>query len=143
MKLSSRGRTARPNLIRSIVRALHPYTPGEQPKIEGLIKINTNENPYPPSPRVLAEIKAATDGRLRLYPDPTAALLRQQLARLHHCSPDRIIVGNGSDELLSMAVRCFVEPESGGIRGSKARVQFFTPSYSLYPVLAQIPVSYT
>jgi histidinol-phosphate aminotransferase len=120
------------------VRALHPYTPGEQPKIEGLIKINTNENPYPPSPRVLAAIKAATDGRLRLYPDPTSGPLRQQLARLHHCSPDHIIVGNGSDELLSMAVRCFVEPVSGGIRGSKARVQFFTPSYSLYPVLAEI-----
>ncbi|HYG36825.1 MAG TPA: histidinol-phosphate transaminase, partial [Clostridia bacterium] len=59
-------------LIRPLVQQLHPYTPGEQPKIKGLIKLNTNENPYPPSPKVLAATKAAVDGRLRLYPNPTA-----------------------------------------------------------------------
>jgi histidinol-phosphate aminotransferase len=148
-------------LIRPLVRDLHPYVPGEQPKIKGLIKLNTNENPFPPSPRVLSAIKKATDGRLRLYPNPTAQLLREKLATLHRCKPENIIVGNGSDELLAMAVRCFVEPASQSLAGraspqaaltSKGHafrrlagtlalptlVQFFEPSYSLYPVLADI-----
>jgi len=116
------------------VRDLHPYVPGEQPKIKGLVKLNTNENPYPPSPRVLAAVKAAVDQRLRLYPNPTAEPLRARLAKLHACRPENIIVGNGSDEILALATRAFVEP--GG--GSKGTVQFFTPSYSLYPVLADI-----
>jgi len=126
------------NLIRPLVRALHPYVPGEQPKIKGLIKLNTNENPYPPSPRVLTATKAAADGRLRLYPDPTARPLREKLARLHGCRPEHIIVGNGSDELLAMAVRCFVEPVHPGFSPARSLVQFFSPSYSLYPVLAEI-----
>ena len=125
-------------LIRPVVHRLHPYLPGEQPKVRGLIKLNTNENPYPPSPKVLAAVRAATDARLRLYPDATAQLLRQQLALHHGCAPDNIIVGNGSDELLAMAVRCFAEPARVGVAESKSRVQFFSPSYSLYPVLADI-----
>jgi histidinol-phosphate aminotransferase len=124
-------------LIRPLVRALHPYVPGEQPKIKGLIKLNTNENPYPPSARVLKATKAAVDGRLRLYPNPTAQTLREQLAKLHRCKPENIIVGNGSDELLIMAVRAFVEP-SPRSAVSRMTVQYFTPSYSLYPVLADI-----
>ena len=65
--------TSRPeNLIRPIVRQMHGYVPGEQPKIKGLIKLNTNENPYPPSPKVMAAVRAAADDRLRLYPNPTA-----------------------------------------------------------------------
>jgi histidinol-phosphate aminotransferase len=116
------------SLIRPLVQKLHAYVPGEQPKIKGLIKLNTNENPYPPSPKVLAAIKAAADGRLRLYPNPTSQALREKLAKFHRCSPENIIVGNGSDELLALAVRTFVEPA--------ATVQYFTPSYSLYPVLA-------
>src|ERR1022692_2118334 len=100
-------------LVRPLVRGLHPYVPGEQPKITGLIKLNTNENPYPPSPRVLAATRAAVDGRLRLYPNPTAQLLRERLARLHGCRPENIIVGNGSDELLAISVRVFVEPRVG------------------------------
>ena len=126
-------------LIRPLVRDLHPYVPGEQPRIKGLIKLNTNENPYPPTPRVLSATRAAVDGRLRLYPNPTAQLLREKLARLHGCQPENIIVGNGSDELLAMAVRTFVEPGTGETLASscsKSLVQFFTPSYSLYPVLA-------
>ena len=71
------------NLIRPLVHQLHAYVPGEQPKIKGLIKLNTNENPYPPSPNVLRAIKAAVDGRLRLYPNPTAEKLRAKLASLH------------------------------------------------------------
>jgi histidinol-phosphate aminotransferase len=132
------------SLIRPLVRRLHAYVPGEQPKIKGLIKLNTNENPYPPSPRVLAAVRAAVDGRLRLYPNPTAQALREKLAKLHGCRPENIIVGNGSDEVLALAVRCFVEPRPDSkskIKNSKpakAMVQYFTPSYSLYPVLADI-----
>ena len=130
--------------IRPLVRDLHAYVPGEQPKIKGLIKLNTNENPYPPSPRVLAAVKAAVDGRLRLYPNPTAQALREKLAKLHRCRPENIIIGNGSDEVLALAVRAFVEPSpkskaEGPKSGlAKATVQYFTPSYSLYPVLADI-----
>jgi histidinol-phosphate aminotransferase len=147
-----------PNLIRPLVRELHPYVYGEQPKVKGLIKLNTNENPYPPSPKVLAAVKAAVDGRLRLYPNPTAERLREKLAELHGCRPENIIAGNGSDELLALATRAFVEPrvrqasslfpsqqtkksETGKmpvLRLSAAMVQYFTPSYSLYPVLADI-----
>jgi histidinol-phosphate aminotransferase len=142
-------------LIRPLVHDLHAYVPGEQPKIKGLIKLNTNENPYPPSPRVLAAVQAAVDGRLRLYPNPTAQALREKLAKLHGCQPANIIAGNGSDELLALATRAFVEPVAAfgrtppskmqeSLRRSAetplrlATVQYFTPSYSLYPVLADI-----
>jgi len=126
-------------LIRPLVRRLHPYVPGEQPNIQGLVKLNTNENPYPPAPGVLRAVREATDGRLRLYPNPTAEPLRKQLAKFHGCDPENIIVGNGSDELLAMAIRCFSEPaatRSGG-NSSKSVVQYFSPSYSLYSVLAE------
>ena len=126
------------DLIRPLVHRLEPYMPGEQPSVRGLIKLNTNENPYPPSPKVLKAVRAATDGRLRLYPNATAQALREKLARLHRCRPENIIVGNGSDELLAMAMRCFVEPASPRRRSSENLVQFFVPSYSLYPVLAAI-----
>ena len=139
-------------LIRPLVRELHPYVYGEQPKIRGLIKLNTNENPYPPSPKVLAAVKTAVDRRLRLYPNPTAQALREKLAKLHGCHEDNIIVGNGSDELLALATRCFVEPANvlpASLRKIKLHselparcrqhvVQYFHPSYSLYPVLADI-----
>ncbi|MEY2466482.1 MAG: histidinol-phosphate aminotransferase [Verrucomicrobiota bacterium] len=144
-------------LIRPLVHELHAYVPGEQPKIRGLIKLNTNENPYPPSRKVLAAVKAAVDGRLRLYPNPTAQVLREKLAKLHRCKPENIIIGNGSDELLALATRAFVEPvlerglqaasrslaqqRGSGVNAalpSRNVVQYFTPSYSLYPVLADI-----
>jgi histidinol-phosphate aminotransferase len=139
----------KPQFIRPLVRQLHAYVPGEQPKIKGLIKLNTNENPYPPSPKVLAAVRAAVDGRLRLYPNPTAERLREKLAKLHGCRPENIIAGNGSDELLALATRAFVEPGAKGGAGRPPRfgfrrarpstvVQYFTPSYSLYPVLADI-----
>ncbi len=138
------------SLIRQCVQALHAYVPGEQPKIKGLIKLNTNENPYPPSTEVLRAVRKATDGRLRLYPNPTAQRLRERLAKLHKCKPENIIVGNGSDELLALTTRAFVEPcapsqshsSQPQHRLSKSIVQYFTPSYSLYPVLAEIHGAY-
>ena len=138
LKLSNRPS----KLIRPLVRELHGYVPGEQPRIKGLIKLNTNENPYPPSPKVLRAVKAAVDGRLRLYPKPAAQALRERLATLHGCEPENVIIGNGSDELLALAVRAFVEPISVSAINtappSRSLVQYFTPSYSLYPVLADI-----
>src|SRR4051812_48936028 len=106
-------------LIRPLVHKLHGYVPGEQPKIKGLIKLNTNENPYPSSPRVLAAVRAAVDGRLRLYPNPSAQLLREKLAKLHGCGAENIIVGNGSDELLALATRCFTESAEFGVRSAE------------------------
>jgi histidinol-phosphate aminotransferase len=119
---------------------MRPYVPGEQPGIRGLIKLNTNENPYPPSPKVLRAVRAAVDGRLRLYPNPTSQPLREKLATLHRCAPSQIFVGNGSDECLALAVRAFVEPRTGRLDARvdpRTLVQYFTPSYSLYPVLAE------
>src|ERR1700757_3559418 len=112
------------SLVRPLVHKLHAYVPGEQPKIKGLVKLNTNENPYPPSPEVLKAVKSAVDGRLRLYPNPTAQFLRERLARLHRCKPENIIIGNGSDELLAMAVRSFVEPANNGTPAASAQVQY-------------------
>ncbi|MDP7010037.1 MAG: histidinol-phosphate transaminase [Verrucomicrobiota bacterium] len=118
-------------LIRKHLQQLQAYVPGEQSKGDGLVKLNTNENPSPPSPKVLEAVKAAVDGRLRLYPDPTAQKLREALAKMHGVTSGNVIVGNGSDELLSLATRAFVTP-------GKDAIQYYTPSYSLYPVLANI-----
>lgn len=86
-----------------IVQTLTPYVPGEQPKLPGLIKLNTNENPYPPSPAVTAAIHAVTADSLRLYPDPDASELKKTLAAYHDVQQDEIFVGNGSDEVLAFA----------------------------------------
>lgn len=114
--------------VRRNVRAMQGYTPGEQPADPNLVKLNTNENPYPPSPRVGEALRIANPAALRRYPDPLCSALRRRIGRLHGCSPDRIAVGNGSDELLALCVRAFVEPGR--------RIAFFDPTYSLYPVLA-------
>ncbi len=141
---SSKAAAAGPapkSLIRPLVHGLHAYVPGEQPKVRGLIKLNTNENPFPPSDKVLDAIKRAVDGRLRLYPNPTAQPLRERLAKLHKCAAENVIIGNGSDELLALATRAFVEPASPAKSGKavdRETIQYFTPSYSLYPVLSDI-----
>ena len=137
--------------VRPLGQRLRPYGPGEQPKVQGLVKLNTNENPYGPSPKVLNSIKAALDDRLRLYPNPNADLLRERLARRHGCEIDQVMVGNGSDELLALATRAFVDPSTtgamdhynlypshGAAKVSLRTIQYFSPSYSLYPVLAAI-----
>jgi histidinol-phosphate aminotransferase len=83
------------------VADLQPYTPGEQPKVADLLKLNTNEHPYGPSPRAIAAIKAATDDSLRLYPDYDASALREAIARLYSLEPGQVFLGNGSDEVLA------------------------------------------
>lgn len=116
--------------IRRQVERMAGYVPGEQPKIAGLIKLNTNENPYPPSPRVIDAMRAALDGRVRLYPDPTAATLREKLGSRYGFAPDQIVVGNGCDDVLNLCVRAFC--------GECEKLAYFWPSYSLYPVLANV-----
>src|SRR5436190_15719582 len=97
------------NYARPNVQRMSGYVPGEQPRSGAgpWIKLNTNENPYPPSPRVLDALRAAIDGRLRLYPDPTAAALRQKLGAMHDFDPAQILAGNGCDDLLNLCVRAF------------------------------------
>ncbi len=106
------------------------YVPGEQPRGGGVIKLNTNENPYPPSPRVAEAIAAAFDGRLRKYPDSTGLAFRESAARKHGVDPDQVLVGNGSDDLLTIITRSFAGP--GDV------VAYPTPSYVLYRTLAEL-----
>ena len=84
-----------------IVEKLNPYTPGEQPNDLNLMKLNTNENPYGPSPHVLKNIKNKCNDSLRLYPDPESIELKKTLAEYHNLSPESVFVSNGSDESLA------------------------------------------
>ncbi len=95
-----------PLLSRDFER-LTPYTPGEQPRIADLLKLNTNENPYGPSPAVIEAIRRAADDSLRLYPDPASSRLREAIARRHGLDPSMVFIGNGSDEILAHAFRAF------------------------------------
>jgi histidinol-phosphate aminotransferase len=112
------------------VRGLEGYTPGEQPQVPGLVKLNTNENPYPPSPRVMEVLKSFADSSVRIYPDPVCRSLREKIASRVGCGIEQVFVGNGSDEVLALCTRAFVE-DHGAIAS-------FNPSYSLYPVLSAI-----
>lgn len=112
------------------VPGLHAYTPGMQPAGEGWVKLNTNENPYPASPRVEEAIRAEAGDRLRLYPDPKSARLREAIGKHHGCDGDHVCVGNGSDDVLNLLVRCFCDADRPA--------GFAAPSYSLYPVLVAI-----
>jgi histidinol-phosphate aminotransferase len=121
------------SLANDHVTALEAYTPGEQPEGEGWVKLNTNENPYPPSPLVAEALRSEIghDGAsLRLYPNPSSRPLREALAKFHGVSTDWILSGNGSDDILNLLMRVFAGP------GRPAGMT--TPSYSLYPVLATI-----
>jgi len=89
---------------------LEPYIPGEQPKDKKYIKLNTNENPYPPSPKVLAAIKAAANDSLKLYPDPEGEELRSTIADYYGLKKEEVFVGNGSDEILAFAFMAFFDP---------------------------------
>src|SRR5579872_3015491 len=86
-----------------IAQELSPYVPGEQPRIANLVKLNTNESPFGPSPRALEAMQAAASDTLRLYPDPEATELRQALAAHHGVAPEQLFVGNGSDEVIAQA----------------------------------------
>jgi len=94
-----------------IVATLKPYIAGEQPRIQNLIKLNTNENPYGPSPKAIAAMQAAVTDSLRLYPDPSALALRQSIARFHGVETDEVFVGNGSDEVLAHAFVALLKHE--------------------------------
>jgi histidinol-phosphate aminotransferase len=107
------------------------YTPGEQPRDAAYLKLNTNENPYPPSPRVLDAIRQVLQSdQLRKYPDPLGTAFRQTAARVLNVDPEGILIGNGSDDVLTIVTRAFV-PEGG-------RIVSLTPSYLLYRTLAEI-----
>lgn len=114
----------------SRIQDLEPYTPGEQPKDRVFIKLNTNESPYPPSPRVLEAIRSAANETLRLYPDPEASQLRQAIAEYHGLTPDQVFCGNGSDEVLGLCFYAFFSPGR--------RVIFPDITYSFYPVYARL-----
>lgn len=123
-------------LVRRCVRLTPGYTPGLQPAPgSSLIKLNTNENPYPPSPRVVEVLKRSVGDELRLYPNSRGDALRLEAARLYGISEERILCGNGSDEILSLIMRVFV--------GEGDTVSYFLPSYSLYPVLAALSCART
>ncbi len=104
------------------------YTPGEQPKVANLVKLNTNENPFPPSPAALAALDSLDGTILRRYSDPVSAELRSAAAARFGLKPENVIAGNGSDDLLTMCFRCFTD--------SSRAVAFFHPTYSLYEELA-------
>src|SRR5262245_2237769 len=107
------------------------YTPGEQPRQGDVVKLNTNENPYPPSPRVLDALRDAMTGdRLRKYPDPVGTHFRQTAGRVLGVDPDGIVIGNGSDDILTILTRAFV-PERGLVVSP-------SPSYLLYRTLAEL-----
>ena len=109
-----------------VVARLTPYVPGEQPKLTNLVKLNTNENPYPPSPRALAAIQAEAGDTLRLYPDPTGARLKAAVAAYYGVATKQVFVGNGSDEVLAHAFL--------GLLKHDAPLLFPDISYSFYPV---------
>ena len=109
-----------------VVKGLTPYVPGEQPKLANLVKLNTNENPYGPSPRALEAIRAATDDGLKLYPDPNAETLKRAIADHHGLEIGNVFVGNGSDEVLA---HVFL-----GLLKHASPILFPDITYSFYPV---------
>lgn len=110
----------------AVVHGLTPYVPGEQPKIDNLVKLNTNEHPYGPSPKALDAIRAATGDALRLYPDPNAEVLKAALAQRFGVAPMQVFVGNGSDEVLAHAFQALLKHER--------ELWFPDITYSFYPV---------
>ena len=117
-------------LIRPAIDCIDGYVPGEQPQDSGWTKLNTNENPYPPSPRVAEAITRAANGRLNVYPDPLGTQVRKQIAELFNVDPDWVIPANGSDENLTIITRTFCDTSDV--------VAYPYPSYILYESLADI-----
>ena len=125
------GRNVMKNLIRKSVQAMDGYVPGEQPQGEGVVKLNTNENPWFCSPEVHDMLREIDVVELAKYPDPLSIEVRKVIAEKHEVGMGNVFAGNGSDEVLALCIRAFVERDGGSV-GS------FDPSYSLYPVLSQI-----
>ena len=117
-------------MIARHIAALEGYVPGEQPKSWNVVKLNTNENPYPPSPKCAEILNSFDLDALRRYPDPEFSLLRAEIARRFGTAPERVFVGNGSDEILSLMAKVFVEDDES--------IGSLDPSYSLYKTLAAI-----
>lgn len=116
---------------RTILKDVQGYVPGEQPKGGPIIKLNTNENPYPPSPKVLEAVRALGPDALRKYPDPMSAAFCEACAKRYgYPSADWVLAGNGMDELLALVIRTFVDPGEDVLAGY--------PTYSLYEVLCQL-----
>jgi len=113
-----------------IVHKLQPYVPGEQPKLANVVKLNTNENPYGPSPKVLEAIRLGVSDQLRLYPDPNSSQLKQVLAEYYHVDTAQVFVGNGSDEVLAHIFNALFQHE--------APLLFPDITYSFYPVYCQL-----
>ena len=113
-----------------VVRELEPYVPGEQPQIDGLIKLNTNESPYPPSPKVIDLITHDTIDRLRLYPDPNSKKLKNTIATYYGVAAEQVFVGNGSDEVLGLLFMAFFQQQKP--------LLFPDISYSFYPVYCKL-----
>ena len=113
-----------------IVHRLSPYTPGEQPKRENLVKLNTNENPYGPSPRVIEAIRGELGDGLRLYPDPGAAQLCQAAADYYGLTSQQVFAGNGSDEVLAHTFCALFQQDRP--------LLFPDITYSFYPVYCQL-----
>lgn len=114
----------------SVVHELTPYVPGEQPKLPDLVKLNTNENPYGPSPRVIEVLKREADDALRLYPDPNADLVKGAVARHFELMPNQVFVGNGSDEVLAHTFLALLK--------HAAPLLFPDITYSFYPVYCKL-----
>lgn len=114
--------------FRPEIDAMAGYVPGEQPKMANLVKLNTNENPFPPSPEVEKVLRSFDAGRMRRYPDPRADLLRSAIAERNKVKKENVIIGNGSDDILTMIFRSFTSPELS--------MAMLYPSYSLYAELA-------
>ena len=113
-----------------VVRELEPYVPGEQPQIDGLIKLNTNESPYPPSPKVIDLITHDAIDRLRLYPDPNSKKLKNTIASYYKVTSEQVFIGNGSDEVLALLFMAFFQ------QGKP--LLFPDISYSFYPVYCKL-----
>lgn len=114
--------------FRSTVDAMAGYAPGEQPKMLDLVKLNTNENPFPPAPSVLGALESFDGSMLRRYPDPMADSLCSAIAEVNNVTRNMVVAGNGSDDILTMTFRAFTAPDKP--------VAVLEPTYSLYPVLA-------
>ena len=120
-----------PPFVRPVVREMAGYTPGEQPGAgERVVKLNTNENPFPPSPRVMQAIQQIEPEQLRRYPNSTADAFREAAAQVLGVKSDMILAGNGSDDVLAIAMLAFLSPGD--------TLAYPNPTYSLYPVLAEI-----